>query len=76
MGKRGSYLRADFRETCPDGFGFNFVRSWAFPFLLVYPIGIPVGFMALLYFFQVPKMAAQKRKHARLQALYTLHPTL
>ena len=43
VGKHGSYLSADFRETCPDGFSFNFVRSWAFPFILLYPIGIPAG---------------------------------
>ena len=73
MGKHGSFLRADFRETCPDGLSFNFERSWAFTFLFLYPIGIPAGMITLLYFFQVPRMAAQKRKHARLQEMLSLY---
>ena len=73
VGKHGSFLRADFRETCPDGFSFNFVRAWAFPCILLYPIGIPLGMIALLYYFQVPKMAARKMAAGKLMEMLSLY---
>ena len=37
-GEMDGWCRADFRERCPEGFGLDFARSWAVPFLFVLPI--------------------------------------
>ena len=67
LGRTGNLLRSDMRVQCPERGEFVWVFSLVAIF--VYPVGIPVGMFALLYYYDVPKMARQKKTAAGLKAL-------
>lgn len=67
LGRLGSWLRSDLEEACPTPTSFAFVYSSAFTVLWVF--GLPLATLALLFYFQVPRMARQKLKAGRLQAV-------
>ena len=62
------WLMKDVREDCP-------IQSrlasfyWSIAFTVVYPAGVPLIFLSILYYFRVPRMATQKEKMQHLQAV-------
>ena len=67
LGRSGNWLLSDMRVSCPEPGEFSYNYSVFGIFL--YPIGVPVAMLGMLYFYQVPHMARQKNKAARLRSL-------
>jgi hypothetical protein len=61
------YLQADYRRDCSSALHRRYMGGAAW-WLIVYPIGIPLTFLALLAWYEVPQMAAAKVRNAYLQA--------
>eukprot|EP00961_Rhodomonas_salina_P186757 2521525-Rhodomonas_salina.8 len=40
----------------------GFVFYWSLAFILLYPVGIPAGMMAVLHWFDVPGIARRKQE--------------
>ena len=62
LGMEGIRLMADYREPCPfdssNGMGSqNFIFAWAAFCTLVYPIGVPVFFFAVMRIYRIPHIA-------------------
>ena len=58
----GNYLKVDMRVECPkdtQDAGF----AWSTVFVFIFPIGIPMFFAFILWYFQVPKLANRKRDY-------------
>ena len=51
-------LSADYREKCPDS--NSFFRLYSIPFIVVYPIGVPVMMFVVIRSMKVPQLANQK----------------
>ena len=60
-----SVLVADHRETCWTAKHWSFVGAGIF-WVIVVPFGIPMSFLALLYYFRVPHLARAKVANAWL----------
>jgi hypothetical protein len=80
LGANGNRLTADFRELCPYNFsetaGFleimsskNFIFSWACFCTLVYPVGVPFFFIAVMRMYKIPQIAENKLNAARVDAM-------
>jgi hypothetical protein len=68
LGEYGSYLKVDLRVECPrDTLKTGF--TWSLVLVFVYPLGIPLFFAFMQWYFQVPKMAKQKLEFYSFKAL-------
>jgi hypothetical protein len=68
LGEYGSYLTVDLRVKCPrDTLKTGF--TWSLVLVFVYPLGIPLFFAFMQWYFQVPKMAKQKSEFYSFKAL-------
>jgi hypothetical protein len=64
-------LAADYREPCPDPMSLE--RIWAAVFIIVYPIGIPVGSILILRSMGVQRLAKEKVDAALTSAMINLY---
>lgn len=62
-----SYLVADYRVQCYTRKHVRYMAVGAM-WLLVYPIGVPLCFLGLLYYYRVPHLAAAKMADAQVRA--------
>lgn len=69
VGVYGHLLMADYTVECPLDDKSGFIFTWSLLFALAYPVGIPLSMICILYKFEVPQMAAQKLKDAKIRAL-------
>ena len=63
-------LAADYREPCPTPTSFE--RLWATVFILVYPVGIPVGSILVLRSMGVHDIARKKIEGATVSAMINM----
>ena len=63
-------LAADYREPCPTPTSFE--RLWAIIFILVYPVGIPIGSIMVLRSMGVHDIARKKIEGAIVSAMINL----
>jgi len=68
LGDGGKWLKSDMRLSCPLD-SSNFALHWSIVFTIVFPIGVPVLFVSMLYYFKVPQLAENKVKMHRLRAV-------
>ncbi|KAJ1483234.1 hypothetical protein T484DRAFT_1801045 [Baffinella frigidus] len=64
-----NWMVSDMRVACPVDSPSGFAFIYSLVFICVYPLGVPLLFAALLFYYQVPKMAKQKNKAERIRAL-------
>jgi len=67
LGRSGKWLMSDVQVPCPESGEFVYVFSVIG--VILYPLGVPAGMLGMLYYYEVPKMARQKKKAAELRAL-------
>ena len=59
----GKFLTVDYRVSCLDD-NYKIYRTYAYVAILIWPVGVPVLCIAMLRYYEVPKLAAQKIKRA------------
>jgi len=62
------WLMKDVREDCPIESRLHSFY-WSIAFTVVYPAGVPLIFLCILYYFRVPRLATQKAKMHHLKAV-------
>jgi hypothetical protein len=68
LGEYGSYLKVDLCVVCPrDTLKTGF--TWSLVLVFVYPLGLPLFFAFVQWYFQEPKMAKQKLEFYSFKAL-------
>jgi len=68
LGDSGSWLKSDMRLPCPLA-SSNFSKTWSIIFTFVFPVGVPVGFVSILYYYKIPQLAVNKVKMHRLRSV-------
>jgi len=64
----GNWLKVDMRVQCPrDTLDIGF--TWSLVFVFIYPVGIPIIFGIILWYFSVPNIAQRKQDLYRFKAL-------
>jgi len=64
----GNWLKVDMRVQCPrDTLDVGF--TWSLVFVFIYPVGIPIIFGIILWYFSVPNLAQRKQDLYRFKAL-------
>jgi len=64
----GNWLKVDMRVQCPrDTLNVGF--TWSLVFVFIYPVGIPILFGIILWYFSVPNLAQRKQDLYRFKAL-------
>jgi len=65
----GSWLRADYREICPNERTGERIFGWSLFCVFIYPVGIPFFMCVVMWLFKVPTMAQQKIEIVQLLAM-------
>lgn len=73
IGPAGNWLVADYRVWCPNDDTGGFLFGWSLAFTFVFPIGIPLFFAGIMFYFKIPGMAKQKLAIERLQGVIDLY---
>ena len=72
-GLDGKYLFPDHRVDCSlESPEYQAMRPWTIVGVLIYPIGIPLVMLYVMYYQEIPRMAQQKRGEARFNSLLHL----
>ena len=65
----GRWLKVDMREPCPADQQGALQYIWSIVMILVFPIGEPLAFAAVLWYYKVQKLSHQKREYYHLKAV-------
>ena len=63
----GKFLAADYRISCLSN-EYDSYRVFAYAAIAIWPLGFPLGCLAMLYYYEVPQLAAQKLRRAEERA--------
>ena len=63
----GKFLAVDYRVSCLDG-NYKIYRIYAYVAIMIWPVGFPLLCFAMLYYYEVPKIAAHKIRRAEERA--------
>ena len=67
LGAVGKFLKADYHVDCTSA-KYKRFRVFAMIGILVWPLGFPAGCLGMLYYYNVPKIAARKVQRAQVRA--------
>ena len=63
----GEFLAVDYRVSCLDN-DYKIYRIYAYVAIVIWPVGFPLVCFAMLWYYEVPKIAARKIKRAEERA--------
>ena len=63
----GKFLAVDYRVSCLDN-DYKIYRTYAYVAILIWPVGFPLVCFAMLWYYEVPQIAACKIKRAEEHA--------
>ena len=67
LGAVGKFLKADYHVDCTSA-KYKRFRVFAIIGVLVWPLGFPAGCLGMLYYYNVPNIAARKVQRAQVRA--------
>ena len=57
----GEFLTVDYHVSCLDD-NYKIYRTYAYVAILIWPVGFPILCIAMLWYYEVPQLAAEKVK--------------